>query len=127
MLRISSSSLSTQQMEISRDQETWRREHRATRCIRSSKDVEQPNRRQGSEIGGGLGAYPSPQQRGHGLQGRDGGRADAWQSGGQPRSKVAGRFSAYATAGTREALAAGVAVTKYRLRTALGRAHAARS
>jgi hypothetical protein len=75
--RISSSSLSTQEMEIDRDQETWRREHRPPRRIRSGKDLEQPGRWQGGEIGGRLGAYPGPKQRGHGLQGSDGGRADA--------------------------------------------------
>ncbi len=43
--RIGSWSLSTQEMEIDRDQETWRREHRPPRRIRSRKDLEQPGRR----------------------------------------------------------------------------------
>jgi hypothetical protein len=103
-------------MEIDRDQETWRREHRSPRRIRSGKDLEPPDRRQGGEIGGRLGAYPGPQQRGHGAQGGDGSLADAQQSGGQPWGEVGGGFSAYAAAGTRQALAAALAVSNRRVR-----------
>src|SRR5690349_24591236 len=107
-------------MEIDRVQETWRREHRPPRRIRSGKDLEQPGRWKGGEIGGRLGADPGQQQRGHGPQGRDGSRADAWQTGSQPRGEVGGGFCAYPEAGT-QALAAALAVTNRRVRTALSR------